>query len=175
MGVLKELNRKLGKIEAFLISWAVIGMAIVLIANAVGRTVFQHSFRAAEEVSQFLVLLTTFFGLSNAARHGKHVAMTAVFDGLPEGGKRVIGIIVSGFTALFLVGLTYLSAKYVVNLHEFGRITPALRVPYWIVVSVMPIGCALAALQYFTTCLMNIFDKETVYIGTEAADEPETL
>jgi hypothetical protein len=48
-----------------------------------------------------------------------------------------------------------------------GRITPSLQFPMWILYIFVPIGFFLASIQYLVTILMNIKDKESIYIGSE--------
>ena len=80
MKTLLNINHWIGKCEYYLISFSIIGMAILLIINAVGRTIFHYSLHFSGEVCEILVITLTFIGLSNAARNGKHVSMTAFYD-----------------------------------------------------------------------------------------------
>ena len=48
------------------------------------------------------------------------------------------------------------TAGYVMAIYERGRETSALQIPLWTVYSVLPVGFALAGVQYWLTALRNV-------------------
>lgn len=88
MGLLNKINKYIGMFEVFVLISCVITMAVILIGNVFSRQLFNNSWKFAEEVGQFLVVIITFIGTSYAARKGKHIRMSALYDILPEKGKR---------------------------------------------------------------------------------------
>ena len=65
------------RIEAFLLAWSIITIAALSIGNVVCRALFGFSLAFVGEVSQFLIIIVTFIGLSYAASQGRHIRMTA--------------------------------------------------------------------------------------------------
>jgi len=63
--------------------------------------------------------------------------------------------------------LGYLGTLYVNRIMGSGRITPSLQFPMWILYIFVPLGFFLASLQYLVTIIVNIKDKEKIYIGSE--------
>jgi TRAP-type C4-dicarboxylate transport system permease small subunit len=175
MDRLLKINKIIGKVEYNLLAYAVLFMASLLIINSVGRTVFNYSVQAVDELCQISVLIITFIGLSNAARHGKHVVMTAIYDSLPQDKKRLMNIITSGLTSLFLFFLTYLCVFYAMKVFAYGRITTVLRIPMYLVVGIMPLGSLLAALQYTLMTFLNISNKDINYTGSEKIEVEDVL
>lgn len=167
MGVLLQINRFVAKIEVWLLSYCIMLMAVLLIINVIGRSLFNHSFSWVEEVGQMLLLVTTFIGASNAARLGKHIVMTALFDTLPVKIKKVLLCFTSGVTFLGLLYFAYLCYGYVLRVQAMGRITSALEIPIWLVFAVVPIGFFLTAIQYLINLILNIRHKDVLYIGPE--------
>ena len=67
-------------VEEFILSGGILVIAALTIANVFCRTFFGFSLAFAEEVSQFLIVLITFVGLSYGASQGRHIRMTAIYD-----------------------------------------------------------------------------------------------
>jgi C4-dicarboxylate transporter DctQ subunit len=171
MKTLLKINQWIGIIEYYLIAFSVIGMAILLIINAVGRTVFHYSLTFSGELCEILVIMLTFIGLSNAARNGKHVSMTAIYDKLSKNHKRIMNIFISLVCCILLLFITYLCITYVIKVHVNGRFTTVLNIPMYLIVSIMPIGCILGSLQYFIQFILSVQHKDTLYSGSEKIEE----
>jgi C4-dicarboxylate transporter, DctQ subunit len=62
-------------------------MAANTVANVVGRFALGSSIHFSEELNRDPDRLITFAGISYAARHGRHIRMSAIFDTLPPGAQ----------------------------------------------------------------------------------------
>ena len=164
---IEKINGYVKKVEEFILSYSVILMAIILVANVVGRTFFKVSLTFAEETSSILTVLLTFAGVSYCARMGRHINMTALFDAVPKGGKKTFVFISSIITAGALFYLAFLSSKYVMTVFNSGRYTSALQIPLWIPYIMLPLGFVFAGIQYLIIFVMNLRDKEIVYTSIE--------
>jgi TRAP-type C4-dicarboxylate transport system permease small subunit len=56
--------------------------------------------------------------------------------------------------------LAYKSIFYVLELKEIKRASSSLQFPVYIVYSIIPIGLAMAGIQYLISFIMNITHKE---------------
>jgi C4-dicarboxylate transporter DctQ subunit len=167
MGALLKLNKGLRKIEEFILSYGMLIMAAMLVGNTISRGVFDYSWRFAEEVGQMLMIIVTFVGTSYAARIGRHIVMSAIFDAVSFKAKKVFLYVSSSITFVAMLYLAYLSTKYVINVYEIARITPALRVPMWIFYAFVPAGFFFTGIQYFITLILNIKEQDELYLGSE--------
>ncbi|MPN06240.1 Ectoine TRAP transporter small permease protein TeaB [bioreactor metagenome] len=172
---LAKFNGYIKKFEEFILSYSILLMAIILVANVIGRLVFNHSLKFAEEAGSMLTLIVTFIGVSYCARVGRHIIMTVFFDIMPPKGKKLFLFISSSFTTACLLYLTYLSSNYIMGVYNTGRVTPALGLPMWIPYMFVPLGFLLGALQYLVILLLNITDKTSYHtcidpIPDETAD-----
>src|SRR6056297_3758203 len=79
-GILGGIDNMIAKIEAVLLAVGVLLMAANTIANVVGRFVFQNSLFFSEELNRILIIMITFAGISYAARHGRHIRMSVIYD-----------------------------------------------------------------------------------------------
>ena len=160
---LRRLNRGIGKVvnavEVSILVCCVAALGILLIANVVARTFFQ-SIYFAEEVSVFLVLLTTFAGVSYGVRKARHIRMGAFLDAMPPKMEKTFIIIISVVSAVVMGIMAYFSFEYLMNAMNRGHMTPALRVPRWTFYIVIPIGFGLACIQYVRTIVKNLIEKE---------------
>ena len=159
----RRLNRRVGAVvnavEVSILVFCVASLAILLITNVFARTFFQ-SIYFAEEVSKFLVMLTTFTGVSYGVRKARHIRMGAFLDAMSPKMEKVFLIIISFVSAVVMGILTWFSYKYLMNAMEMGHMTPALRVPKWTFYVIIPIGFGLACIQYIRTIIKNLTEKE---------------
>jgi len=162
-GFLRQLNRGIGKavngIEVSILVFCVAALAILLIVNVFARTFFQ-SIYFAEEVSMFLVMLTTFTGVSYGVRKARHIRMGAFLDAMPPQMEKVFIIGISFISAVVMAIMAWFSYKYLMNAMDMGHMTPALRVPKWIFYVIIPIGFGLACIQYIRTIIKNLIEKD---------------
>lgn len=162
-GLLRLFNRYLGKIvnavEVSILVFCVAALAVLLITNVFARTFFQ-SIYFAEEVSRFLVMLTTFTGVSYGVRKARHIRMGAFLDAMPPKMEKVFLIIISLVSALVMAIMAWFSYKYLNNAMSRGHMTPALRAPSWTFYVIIPIGFGLACIQYLRTTIKNIIEEE---------------
>jgi C4-dicarboxylate transporter, DctQ subunit len=159
----KKINRRLGlavnAVEVSILVFCVASLAILLITNVFARTFFQ-SIYYAEEVSKFLVMLTTFTGVSYGVRKARHIRMGAFLDAMPPKMEKVFLIFISFISAVVMAIMTWFSYKYLMNAMDMGHMTPALRVPKWTFYVIIPIGFGLACIQYIRTIIKNLTEKE---------------
>jgi len=163
VGSLRRFNRAIGKVvnavEVSVLVTCVAALAILLITNVFART-FSQSIYFAEEISKFLVMLTTFTGVSYGVRKARHIRMGAFLDAMPPKMEKTFIVIISLISALVMGIMTWASWQYLANAMSMGHMTPALRVPKWTFYVIIPIGFGLACIQYIRTILKNMIEKE---------------
>ncbi len=157
--------------EVGVLSIGVFLLAALLIANVIARNFFR-SIHYAEEVSMILVLFITFVGVSYAVRKARHIRMGAIFDAMNPKIQKIMIYIIAGYSGAVMFLMAYFSYHYVATAYTTMQVTASLRIPYWIVVSIVIIGFASAGLQYLRTIIKNIFEKE-VWLSPEQQSEYE--
>ncbi|EMP54343.1 TRAP dicarboxylate transporter subunit DctQ [Marinobacter santoriniensis NKSG1] len=168
-GFLGTIDIAISKIEAVMLALGVILMALNTCVNVIARFVFQEGLFFSGEINRILIILITFAGIGYAARHGRHIRMSAVYDALPVKGRKVLMIIIALFTSLVMFFLCYYSYGYIETLFSRGRILPALGFPIWWIYIWAPVGFAITGIQYFLTAIKN-FTSEDVYLSTGVVD-----
>jgi TRAP-type C4-dicarboxylate transport system permease small subunit len=158
-----KINRGIGSVvNTFEIGSLIIcvgALAILLIANVIAREFFK-SIYFAEEVSEFLVIFTTFVGVSYGVRKARHIRMGAFLDMMPPVMEKIFIMIISAVSTTVMFIMAYASYEYLMNSMVKAHETPALRLPYWIFYVIMPIGFFMAGLQYIRTIIKNLTEKE---------------
>jgi len=174
-GVLGVIDSTISRVESVLLAAGVLLMALNTVANVVGRFVFQYSLFFSEELNRILIILITFAGISYAARQGRHIRMSAIYDALPPPARKAFMVLIAGVTALAMFALCYFSIGYITKVATSGRVLPSLQLPvYWIFLWV-PVGFFMTGLQYALTAVKNLTGKD-IYLSTrvlEGYDEDE--
>jgi TRAP-type C4-dicarboxylate transport system permease small subunit len=173
------ISKAVTKLEELCLAWGILGIAALTIGNVFARTLFGTSLVFAEEISQFLIVFVTFLGLGYAAGQGRHIRMTALYDQIPDRARKVLATFIAGTTAVLLFYLAYLAVRYALDtVRELGSVSPALRVPLWIVYLAAPLGFVLGGIQYVLAFVKNLttpgvwlsFEKEDGYDEAPPAD-----
>jgi len=172
MRFLAILDSVIARFEAFVLATGVLLMAANSIANVVGRFVFSQSLYFSEELNQFLIVLVTFVGLGYAARKGRHIRMSAVYDQLSDRQRKALMILIAAVTAAVMFVLAYYSYVYVARVAKLGKVTPSLQVPLYLTYFWVPLGFIITGIQYIMTVVKNL-QSDDIYISYEQIDTYE--
>lgn len=168
-GILGVIDTWLSRVEAFALAAGVLLMALNTVANVVGRFIFQYSLFFSEEVNRILIILITFAGVSYAARHGRHIRMSAIFDAMPFAVRKVMMVMIALITSIAMFMLCYFSVSYIGKVYTSGRVLSSLQIPvYWIFLWV-PVGFFVTAVQYLMTAIKNLTHQD-VYLSTDVVE-----
>lgn len=167
--LLLALNAGLEWIEKSVITLAILLMMLNSNANAIGRYGFGKSLFFSEELNQFLIVAITFVGFAYAVRKGRNIRMTALYDTFPESLKKGIMLLITLTTGALLAYLAYQSVFYVLEIKDINRLSPALQFPVYIIYAIIPVGLAMASLQYLAAFMMNL-THPGIWLSYEAVD-----
>ena len=120
MNILKKIDAYVSLFTEWLLSASILLMAIVLVSNVIARKVFSHSIPAADEIGVTLIILATFSGIGYAAKKGRHIRMSALFDAVPKKVQKVLIILISVVTAITYVYVCYIAIE-LYRVHENAR------------------------------------------------------
>ncbi|HUF56467.1 MAG TPA: TRAP transporter small permease [Thermohalobaculum sp.] len=168
-GVLGTIDSVIARVEAVLLAVGVLLMAANTVANVLGRFVFQQSLFFSEELNRMLIILITFAGISYAARQGRHIRMSAIYDALPPHLRKPLMIVITLVTALFMFLLCWYSITYIGTQASRGRVLPSLQIPIWWTLVWVPIGFFMTGVQYTLTAVKNLLEKD-IYLSTHVLE-----
>lgn len=169
---IKAASHAIEFLERHIIMAAVLGMMVNSTANAIGRYFFNRSLFFAEELNQFLIVTVTFVGFAYAVRKGRNIRMTAVYDALGPKTRKAISTIIALSTGLLMFYLAYLAVFYVQELKHLNRLSPALQFPVYFVYATIPLGLAMAGLQFTLAFVMNLCHQE-IYTSSSHVEEKD--
>lgn len=159
----------ISKLEGVMLAVGVIAMTVNTIAAVISRFVFNNAIIFTDELNVIFIVLVTYAGLSYAARNGRHIRMSAIYDVLPKKMRKVLMIVMTSVTSLFMFFLSIYSYRYIVEVYESGRILPALGLPVFYIYLWVPFGFLLTGLQYGFTAVKNLTHAD-VYLSTHIKD-----
>ncbi|MFO7908494.1 TRAP transporter small permease [Vreelandella aquamarina] len=168
-GILGVIDTFISKVEAAILALGVLLMALNTVTNVVARFVFGNSIMFSGELNRILIIMITFAGIGYAARHGRHIRMSAIYDALPVGGRKVLMIFIALFTSAVMFFLFYYSLVYIADMYSKGRVLPSLRLPIWIIYIWVPLGFLVTGIQYLLTAVKNLTSRD-VYLSTGVVD-----
>ncbi|MGY4877778.1 TRAP transporter small permease [Vreelandella aquamarina] len=168
-GFLGVIDTFISKLEAAILALGVLLMALNTVINVIARFVFGDSIMFSGELNRILIIMITFAGIGYAARHGRHIRMSAIYDALPVGGRKVLMIGIALFTSLVMFFLCYYSVLYIIDLQSKGRVLPSLQLPIWIIYVWVPLGFLITGIQYLLTAIKNLTTRD-VYLSTGVVD-----
>lgn len=168
-GPLGWIDNGTARLEAIALAAGVLLMAGNTVANVVGRIFFGSSIQSTEEINRVLIVVITFAGISYAARHGRHIRMTAFFDLLPVRPRKGLLIFISFVTAFAMFALCWYSWGYLQTTLARGRVMPSLQIPVWWTLIIVPIGFFLTGLQYLLTAIKNMTEDD-IYLSTNVVE-----
>ena len=163
------IDRQIGKLEGVLLAAGVIAMTVNTIAGVVSRFVFNSAITVTDELNVIFIVLVTFAGLSYAARYGRHIRMSALYDLMPAKARKALMLVITTVTSACMFFLAYYSCYYISEVHASGRILPALGLPVFYIYLWAPLGFVMAGLQYAFTAVKNLAEKD-VYLSTYLKD-----
>lgn len=168
-GILGTIDIAISRVESFLLATGVLLMAANTVANVVGRFAFQSSIFFTEELNRILIILITFAGISYAARQGRHIRMSAIYDAMPPFVRKPMMIVISVVTAAFMFGLCWYSIGFIETQASRGRVLPSLQIPVWWTIIWVPVGFFMTGTQYLLTAIKNLTDKD-IYLSTSVLE-----
>lgn len=155
-----RLDWLIGWIENIVLSGAILLMATINIANVLGDNLLEQGLAFAGEINQALLVIITFVGVAKAARHGRNIRMSAIYDQLKGPWRKGANIVITTGSAVVMFYLAYYAVIYEMQVRSIGQATPSLGIPIWILYLLVPIGLFLAGLQYLLTTVRNLTSEE---------------
>ena len=130
-----------------------------IVADVVGRTLFNHPLPATSEMVQYWwMVLITFSGFGFTQLRGDHIRATLVTDYLPLSWQKWSEVATLLILAGFAAGLAWYGLVAARHSMEIGEaVMAAFTVPVWPFVFAIPVGGVALVLQ----CVASMYDVVT--------------
>lgn len=123
-------------------------LALLLLADVVGREIFSQGIFGAQRVAVFFTIVAGNFGLALAAAAGAHIRPRVADHWIPERFGPAMDRIADIITAAVLLGVAYFACQLVRESYDFETVSPTIDWQIWPVQAVIPFGYGMAALHY---------------------------
>lgn len=151
---LQWLLETLRRIVALAVILIFVYMIGAVVAQVIGRYVFNFAVAGAEETATMAQIWMVLLAAGLAMRKGLHVGVDVMVQHLPVPLLRVINLVVSAL-ALWFLWVLFEGSFQLLKIGSFQR-SPALQIPMFYAYLVLPIGAAYFALEFVATMLPRI-------------------
>ncbi|GAA0926715.1 TRAP transporter small permease [Pseudonocardia zijingensis] len=169
----QRFDRVLTRIENVLAASALGLAAIIAIGAVLLRYVFGIFLFWSEEAIIYLIIYSTFLGAVITLRHNEHVNVDVFGPFLRPRGKRVLAVIAAAVTVVYLVCIGFFAWLLLFEPFSTSTITPALKLPLWVVELAVPIGLTLMLLRALEILVRNARGVEAFAEGDRSILEIE--
>ncbi|MGE4214333.1 MAG: TRAP transporter small permease [Anaerotignaceae bacterium] len=139
------LKKTVLNLDLFIAGLTTVILIIITLAGVFMRKVMGQPFPWIEEVQLLLFVWTIFFGASVAFRTGSHVGIDIIAERLPAKARKILDLFIFIVSTLILV--YFLWASYGLSINAAAKLTPYLRLPYWVIDTAAVVGSAVMIIQ----------------------------
>src|SRR5262245_21176608 len=107
------------------------GLCVITMANVVVRYLTDESFAWTDELSVFLLVLTTMSGAAAAALRDNHIRIEYFLERGSPARRRALATFGAVLTAAFFVALAALTGRMAWDDFRYSEISMGLGVPRW--------------------------------------------
>lgn len=144
MKLLRWFNERF---EEDLLVLLVMGISCIMFLQIIMRYVFNMPLTWPEELSRYLWIWTVFLSMSYSIKVGNVLRVDVMTDFLPPKGKRWIEITLQTLSLGIYALFAYYSVVVLKSLIISQRVSPALRIPMYLVYFVVCIGFFMSVLR----------------------------
>lgn len=156
---MKQLDKILGSVENFLGVLFLAGMVVLIFLQVVLRWCFGNALNWSEEVSRYLMIWGTGFGISASVRIGANIGIQAIVDALPPKTGRIVRFICEILTLVIFVFLTYSAILFAQTALVSGQRTPSLQIPIFYVYLALPVSFAFCVIRQLQVIWEGYFSR----------------
>lgn len=132
-----------------LAGFTILAIAVMVCVDVLIRNLGLGNLPWLIEVAEYAIYGATFIAAPWALHLGAHVRVDVLVQGLPAGPARAVNVLVDGIGAAISAVLLWYSLAITVDAYRLeSLIFKELVVPEWWLLALMPLPCALLALEF---------------------------
>ena len=125
---------------------AVIAMFSLVVADILGRNLFQKPVRGCYDIVGFLALIITAFSLAQTQALSKHITVDVLTVRMPERWQRVLRLVSLLFSLVFLLLAFWYSVQHGLRFQAHNSLAGSIDIPLFPFAYVIAGGCFLIIL-----------------------------
>lgn len=146
------VDRALIQFEKAVSFAAYTAMTVIVIIGIILRFVLKIPNPYGEEASKYLMILAVYMGSAMCVRKRKHLGLEFFVQKLPTKLSHSVKMITDVIVCVAYVWLSILTIQYTQTGIRLPQLSPAMRIPIWIMYGVVALGftlCAVHAISLF--------------------------
>lgn len=133
-----------------------VGCGILICIDVALRYVFNRPIVGGIEIVEYALVYITFLGASWAVPRGAHIDIDVAVQSMPKFWQRICAFLSNLISLGVAVVLTVFGASVTWTSYIRGAFKPTvLQIPTWIVLLIIPIGCALLAARFLRETIVR--------------------
>ncbi len=161
MKFLEKFNDKLQDFGAYLSSFLIIALTLLIITEIISRSFFDTSTMIADEYSGYFYLASIFFGLGYTFKENGHIRINILTAKLSKRANRYIDILAGSITLALIVYILIYSIKMVKDSYEFDMVSETVsETPIYLTQLPIPIGLSIFCIAILTFILKRVTDDK---------------
>ena len=173
--MLTKINTVIDNFEKAVITTGMAAGTLLLFTNVVLRYVFDSGITWVLEAVQYIFAWVVLIGAAHGIKVGIHLGIDILVEKFSRPTQRIIGLVASALTILFVATVFVLSIQYTIKVYSWGDLSLDLQIPQWIPYLAIPIGLLLM-LYHLLGVSWKIWKGEIVHIhASEASRALEEL
>jgi len=135
------------KLEIFICVILMSVMAVLLNIQVFMRYVMSRSLSWSEELARYIFIWLVYIGISYGAKIMKHIKIEAALKFFPEKARPFVVLTGHVIFMCFSIYVSYIGWGVLQRQIRLGQISPALRIPLWMVYAAPMVGFGLTAVR----------------------------
>jgi len=131
--IVRYLKKTLDFFEEGVIVLCMAGIAVLTFGAVLSRFVFNFSIAWSEELVRYLFIWGSMFGASYAFKYNAHSGLPILVEKFPPSLYKAVHVATGIISASLFALIVYLGWGLVVMGLESGQLSPATKIPYWVV------------------------------------------
>lgn len=132
LSYLRPLLRILNRLEEGMLTFGLLGLALMCFVEVVSRYIFNHSFTWYEELARYAMVLLTFLGASLGVKYGIHFSMDFVVTRVSYRLGNFMRVASNLIAAALFAIVAVLACQHAWKIMGFGTTSPAMGLPMYI-------------------------------------------
>ena len=162
----------LAKLRDLDLAVAGIALGVLIFYTFIGvvmRKFFNRPLYFGEELQLICIVVVVFFGAGAGFRVGSHVAIDFLVEVFSPKFQFIMTVFIHAVSTAIMLYFFVQSSVFVRQMYETQRITDILRIPFYKIYSVFPIGCALIIINYTIATYSKYFKPKNKADDKEAS------
>ena len=170
MKLLDRMYKTLTKVETWFVFVVFFFATVSTVINIISRKLFGVSFNWIDELSRYIMLITTCIGMSVAISQDGHPRMDLLHRTLKGNARKVIVLIADVILAVTMIVGAYFAIQQGIKTYVNGANTSTLPLKLWVFFMFIPLGFTGAAVRSIILVYFDILD----FLGKDPRKIPMT-